>query len=164
MAVYFIRCGQHIKIGKSNSPWKRFDGLQTSNPGELEMLAIMPGDIEVEAELHSKFNNLLTRGEWFTATPELLRFIRRVRIEYPEEQKSPKKSPVTAIKKQIRQMFDGPSADDWRFEIKRKPRNAARKNQGSTAASDYYYWVVRVNEQTRQTVYYGTLDTLKNKR
>lgn len=50
--------------------------------------------------------------------------------------------------------------DDWRFEIKRKKRTAGRKNSGSTAKADWYYWVVRVNKSTGAIVYYGTLDVL----
>lgn len=50
--------------------------------------------------------------------------------------------------------------DDWRFEIKRKPRKADRKNANSTAKQEWYYWVVRVNRETGATVYYGTLDVL----
>ncbi len=50
--------------------------------------------------------------------------------------------------------------DDWRFEIKRKSRNAGRKNAGSTAKASYYYWVIRVRKSDGETVYYGTLDVL----
>ena len=50
--------------------------------------------------------------------------------------------------------------DDWRFEIKRKKRTAGRKNSGSTAKAEWYYWVVRVNKETGAIVYYGTLDIL----
>ena len=50
--------------------------------------------------------------------------------------------------------------DDWRFEIKRKRRDAGRKNTGSTAKKDYYYWVIRVRKYDGATLYYGTLDVL----
>lgn len=50
--------------------------------------------------------------------------------------------------------------DDWRFEIKRKARNAGRKNAGSTAKKDYYYWVIRVRKSDGANMYYGTLDVL----
>ena len=48
--------------------------------------------------------------------------------------------------------------DDWRFEIKRKKRSAGRKNAGSTAKDNWYYWVIRIRKGT--TLYYGTLDIL----
>lgn len=50
--------------------------------------------------------------------------------------------------------------DDWRFEIKRKLRTAVRKNTGSTAKKDYYYWVIRVRKSDGANIYYGTLDVL----
>lgn len=158
MAVYFIRAGNYIKIGKADNPWKRLSDLQTANAGELEMLAIMPGGFETESEIHDTFRGSFIRGEWFAATPELLRFTKRVRDKHPEEQRSLKKSPAGAIKNQLKKITGGASPDDWRFEIKRKPRKAVRKNQGSTAQDGWYYWVVRVNLQTGQTVYYSTLD------
>ena len=60
--------------------------------------------------------------------------------------------------KQSRQNDD--DDDDWRFEIKRKKRNAGRKNTGSTAKTDWYYWVIRVRKSDGENVYYGTLDIL----
>lgn len=51
------------------------------------------------------------------------------------------------------------SDDDWRFEIKRKKRTAGRKNSGSTAKQDWYYWCIRIHTDGR-IVYYGTLDIL----
>jgi hypothetical protein len=161
MAVYFIQSGDHIKIGKSNNPWKRFDSLQTGSPAPLKMLAIMPGDIETEEELHERFSELSVRGEWFRATSELIRFAAKVRREFPEAQQGPKKSPIVALKNTISKLSKGDDGDGWRFEIKRKPRKATRKNSGSTAGDDWYYWIVRVDESTGKSVYYGTLDVLQ---
>lgn len=50
--------------------------------------------------------------------------------------------------------------DEWRFEIKRKQRRAGRKNAGSTAKKNWYYWVVRVHRASGIVIYYGTLDVL----
>jgi len=50
--------------------------------------------------------------------------------------------------------------DDWRFEIKRKKRDAGRKNSGSTAKKDWYYWVIRIRKSDGFIMYYGTLDVL----
>ncbi len=63
-------------------------------------------------------------------------------------------------KKQLPTELFTDDLDDWRFEIKRKDRDAGRKNSGSTARQKHYYWVVRVNRETGQVVYYGTLDIL----
>lgn len=50
--------------------------------------------------------------------------------------------------------------DEWRFEIKRKRRDAGRKNTGSTARGDWYYWVIRIRKYDGASLYYGTLDIL----
>ena len=66
--------------------------------------------------------------------------------------------PTKTTEKPKRQ--NGDDGDDWRFEIKRKKRDAGRKNTGSTAKKDYYYWVIRVRKRDGATLYYGTLDVL----
>jgi len=50
--------------------------------------------------------------------------------------------------------------DDWRFEIKRKKRDAGRKNNGSTAKANWYYWAIRIRMSDGEIEYYGTLDVL----
>lgn len=55
--------------------------------------------------------------------------------------------------------FDGDD-DSWRFEIKRKRRDAGRKNTGSTAKEDWYYWAIRIRLSDGAIEYYGTLDIL----
>ena len=67
-------------------------------------------------------------------------------------------NPAKTTEKRFRQNDD--DDDDWRFEIKRKRRDAGRKNTGSTARGDWYYWVIRVRRRDGATLYYGTLDVL----
>lgn len=57
------------------------------------------------------------------------------------------------------EFFDSDS-DEWRFEIKRKKRDAGRKNSGSTAKAKWYYWVIRIRKGDGETEYYGTIDVL----
>lgn len=68
--------------------------------------------------------------------------------------------PAKTTEKRKRQNDDG--GDEWRFEIKRKRRDAGRKNAGSTAKEEWYYWVIRVNTSDGRNVYFGTLDDLDN--
>lgn len=79
--VYFIRVGDHIKIGFSTRPIDRLNGLQTSNPGRLEIVGTRPGSRKTEAELHERFKDMRVRGEWFQARVPLLRFIESNTIE-----------------------------------------------------------------------------------
>ncbi len=69
-----------------------------------------------------------------------------------------RENPARTTEKQRRQ--NSASDDDWRIEVKRKKRTAGRKNSGSTAKEDWYYWVIRVRKSDGATVYYGTLDIL----
>jgi hypothetical protein len=66
-----------------------------------------------------------------------------------------REKPAKTTEKQKRE-----NDDDWRFEIKRKRRDAGRKNTGSTAKASWYYWVIRVRKSDGATLYYGTLDIL----
>jgi hypothetical protein len=75
MPIYFIRSGNYVKIGRAEEPWRRFAALQTSHYDTLEMLAIMPGDFPVEAEMHRKFKEFRKRGEWFHLSEPILSFI-----------------------------------------------------------------------------------------
>ena len=69
-----------------------------------------------------------------------------------------REKPAKTTEKPFRQ--NGANDDDWRIEIKRKRRAAGRKNSGSTAKEDWYYWAIRVRRSDGATVYYGTLDIL----
>jgi hypothetical protein len=71
--VYFIRCGDFIKIGFSEQTERRFKSLQTAAAAPLELLGTIHG--ERELELHRQFAHLRSHGEWFRAAPELLAFI-----------------------------------------------------------------------------------------
>ena len=75
--IYFIQNTEtkHIKIGYSDNVRNRLSSLQTTSPHELAILTICEGGIEVEKELHDKFNNYYVRGEWFNPSEELISYI-----------------------------------------------------------------------------------------
>lgn len=54
-----------VKLGYSKDPGKRLKELQTGNPYTIEVLATVPGSIELEQVLHVWFADLAYRGEWF---------------------------------------------------------------------------------------------------
>lgn len=74
-AVYFVRDGEAVKIGRSVSVVGRVRALECANSQPLEVLAIISGDAETEARLHERFKGLNIRGEWFRYEPELQRYI-----------------------------------------------------------------------------------------
>lgn len=76
---YFIGAenGDVVKIGWAINPNHRLSGLQTGNPVELALLAVVRDTNyrEREAHFHSRFSESRIRGEWFRRTPELDRVI-----------------------------------------------------------------------------------------
>lgn len=78
--VYFIRCGDFIKIGFTRGRAQldeRVKTLQIGNPFDLEVVDWIVGNWRLEQFLHEKFDHLHHQGEWFRADPELERFIAR---------------------------------------------------------------------------------------
>jgi len=88
--VYFIQAGGDagpIKIGVAVDPWRRLCHLQTASHDVLAMLGMTAGDVAHERELHERFAIARLRGEWFTATPELLAYIKPHRVIPPEKRR-----------------------------------------------------------------------------
>ncbi len=73
--VYFLRCGERIKIGIAREPIQRLRVLQTGNSTELKLLTVVAGDESLERAIHAKFEPAHVIGEWFTECPDLEEFI-----------------------------------------------------------------------------------------
>lgn len=76
--VYFVRSGDHVKIGTTLHINKRFGEIQAPN---TELLATEPGYLHRESLLHSKFAKFRANGEWFRLEPALVRYINALRNE-----------------------------------------------------------------------------------
>lgn len=81
--VYFIESKDSglVKIGYSKRPKDRFNSIKTMSPEHLNLMGMMPGGKTEESELHKKFSDIRSHGEWFTLTPELIEFIEPHRIK-----------------------------------------------------------------------------------
>ena len=79
--VYFIQETETgaIKIGTTKELQKRLQGLRSSNPNELKLIATISGDSRVERALHHRFDRAHIRGEWFRPVPELLAYISEIK-------------------------------------------------------------------------------------
>lgn len=76
--VYFVREGLlgPIKIGYALDVERRLKDLQTGNPRELVLLAVMPESNEYEETiLHTTFQFCALRGEWYEPHERLTRLI-----------------------------------------------------------------------------------------
>jgi len=82
--IYFIQ-GQAtglIKIGQSAAPGARLDQMQTGSPDRLVILGVLKYSRNLEGELHSKFADSRSHGEWYKPGPELLSFIKEFTYKY----------------------------------------------------------------------------------
>lgn len=73
--VYFIRCGEFVKIGFSICPELRLATIQAVLPHEAVLMGSIPGARKREREIHTRFAHLHHRGEWYRLEPELRRAI-----------------------------------------------------------------------------------------
>lgn len=76
--VYFLlsKKSKTLKIGYSSHLSNRIKSLQSSSPDSLTLPKAIPGSKQLEAELHKKFAANRLHGEWFSATPEVIEYIR----------------------------------------------------------------------------------------
>ena len=78
--VYLIRSGQGlVKIGWTSSLSARLSHFRNNTSDAICLLASVPGGPELEEYLHSKFQHLRVRGEWFEPAEELLTFADELR-------------------------------------------------------------------------------------
>lgn len=73
--IYFVKQGDYVKIGYTNTFKRRLNQLQTSSPVKLEVLALIKGDKSDEKNFHDAFKHINTNGEWFLYNDEIERFV-----------------------------------------------------------------------------------------
>lgn len=81
MSVYFAQAGAYIKIGYSGDPISRVATVTMNGRrpetlprgAEATLLGWVPGNRELEAELHRRFAADHVAGEWFYLDPEVAR-------------------------------------------------------------------------------------------
>ena len=80
--VYFIEAVglDKIKIGTSDDPEKRLKQLATGSAVTLELKVKISANIELEKELHKKFEHLRVDKEWFYAAREIREYINKASL------------------------------------------------------------------------------------
>jgi hypothetical protein len=73
--VYFVRCGDLIKIGTTICLPSRLDTFATDAPHPPEVLLVVAGGRTEERQVHALFADERVRGEWFRPSGRLMRFI-----------------------------------------------------------------------------------------
>ena len=74
--LYFIQCGDLVKIGKAKDVEARIKTLQTGCPLKLHLIAFFPLAGDRESAIHRRLSQLRVRGEWFRYTDEVDSVIR----------------------------------------------------------------------------------------
>lgn len=79
--LYFVHdpVSKAIKIGRTNNPHLRLQGIQNGNPNQLDLLDTVSNAGWQEAFWHEAFGWAKRRGEWFDAAPSLFDAIKALR-------------------------------------------------------------------------------------
>jgi hypothetical protein len=80
-STYFIynEDSNSVKIGKAQDPIVRLRALQTGSVSKLRLLAVIPNDVEKEQHRRWSYLRINPNQEWFTGSPSLLEFIRKIK-------------------------------------------------------------------------------------
>ena len=76
--VYFIKCGQYVKIGKTLDIDKRIDEIKRNNPFDLSILLFLDHLNErIEPAFHKYFADNRYVREWFYYEPNIIKFVKK---------------------------------------------------------------------------------------
>jgi Meiotically Up-regulated Gene 113 (MUG113) protein len=80
--VYFIQVVGYgpVKIGYSNDPLRRLQGMQMNCPFKLQILFAIPGGEQLERQLLAEFHAYNIHGEWFWPVEALMKRIRELEL------------------------------------------------------------------------------------
>lgn len=77
--IYYLLVGELIKIGYT----KNMEQRMRQYPPNSKLLAVHPGTMRTERQMHSMFFNSIAKGkEWFAVTPSLVKHIEDVRRKF----------------------------------------------------------------------------------
>lgn len=80
--IYFIQCGQMIKIGYTSAGAReRLKSLQTGSPYPLKLLLTISGTYGDEQSHHGRFSKYHSHLEWFKFSKEIKSFIQAQKTE-----------------------------------------------------------------------------------
>ncbi|MEP0323269.1 GIY-YIG nuclease family protein [Bauldia litoralis] len=82
--VYFVRCGNGIKIGTSTDVTARMDALANANPHPLILIGVIDGGVTVERLIHDALSEYRIHREWFHARKPVIDLIDRLIARGPE--------------------------------------------------------------------------------
>lgn len=72
--LYFLWCGDYVKIGKTKNFLKRMNSMQTSLYTNQYVAYVFKNKGHKEKELQKIFKQYHSKGEWFVANDDMIRF------------------------------------------------------------------------------------------
>jgi hypothetical protein len=81
--LYFIRCGDAVKIGVSSRPEERIKTLQTGAHAPITLLCKIKNAGHLERSCHKRLTHLCLTGEWFKYTNEVDTVMMELQQETP---------------------------------------------------------------------------------
>ena len=84
---------EYVKIGTSVNPHGRIASIQTGNPHEIEVLAVVSGAILSEPDAHSAWYLDHHRGEWFHLTPYMRAWFDELQARSGANMRQPRRGP-----------------------------------------------------------------------
>lgn len=84
--VYFLRCGDRVKIGHSVYPDARLAAVQSWCPYHLELVASIKGDKKLERNIQNCFADHHSHNEWFVLGTRLSDFLKAINSGVPLHQ------------------------------------------------------------------------------
>lgn len=138
--VYFLKpIGMNgpIKIGCSQTPVTRLEGLAAWSPFPLELLATAPGDYALEQNLHQCFADVHYHREWFHASAKLSAGIAAIASGKPLAEAFDLNARIGSIKKNRPQQTRTPQSrqnQGWQIRLCSALKRAAR------ARSEHQLW------------------------
>ena len=78
--VYFIEAHAAglVKIGYSSNPVDRMKSIQGMSPVKVSLVGFIEGDMQDERDLHSRFAEYHSHGEWFQFNGDVYDYIKEV--------------------------------------------------------------------------------------
>jgi hypothetical protein len=92
--IYFIKCGEFVKIGRSNDPNRRLDELKAANPYDLKIIGVVDGGDAEEQRLQAAFESYHHKYEWFFLSKAINSFVDKHCIKPSMPRTSPKDEKV----------------------------------------------------------------------
>jgi Meiotically up-regulated gene 113 len=108
--IYFIKCGEFVKIGRSSNPQIRLTDMQIETPYDLELVGLLDGNGSEEKRLHSAFSQFRKRGEWFHLTKQITKFIK-------EHCTAPESEPLIETDEEPEPIVGAPVREDCGFDV-----------------------------------------------